>query len=1188
MYHGFVVPICIIDDPNSTAVEVMFVPVRIPWDQHEVALLIDAYFRVEQGADLHQTATQLSQTLCGIASRSGRSIDDTYRNVNGMVMQLANVQYLFTDGEKGLSGASAMIRQMVELYKNDPVTYLTILKEAVRMSGNPLSVQDAFFAYAQGKIGLPPRLLEAYLQKAADYCHLKQPLLGITDVQEVRRIQQKVAKGKLLRFRYGKDAQPIRNVTQLYYNFVKSYRETKEQPVSRLGTQSVTEEELTQSAVEAINASSSSETGEVIQAANNRVDVNVETSDTVLVEETVSDDTVVSSDALWVDFSVDNSYLFTKPNLYIYKGDRHDAKSWNRLYVEVCGLLFVNYRDVFMTIMNGDIPGYNALAFADEQNCRRMRVPKGFAPGYYLESNVDATTIVRRIRGLHQLCKLGDDLRISYIRLNSREMVDGPKSSGEEWLLHELRAKGIRFADNRPVDGCLWIASDMSIPLSLKEAAERGYRIWLKQDGCRAFPNRPVLWTKDQPTTKEKSEIADNLEGFKQFLQEKQNLAERTANGYTSALRSVESYIRQNNLGVQLICDRADEAQKTIDLLMSRPDFVRLNQDRHYQYLAAMKQYVMFLEGATKGRVVAPDRHMTIIEAIYAVLRDCPVPLTAQQINDAIVKKGLYAFGTDNTLGVVRTIIYKHCMTTKERIERGEDVLIQTDGAGKKYYQIMDANTASIYLYGQGTTTPKVTDEPSEQSASPADDRWLPILADSFPDGYILDDFLSQFQASAFWQERYGEACPLHDAEIDSAMKAVGTVRDGRVFVRSEEDRQLIAQICAEITEILTQYTNVYRSCVYERYRDKLAEIGIYTESVMTQQILAEAQGAFISTYQVFALRGHETSVVEDCRKVLRDHGGAMHVDAVASILWFIPRDYVYHCMSLDDKALNIGNSTWMLAEHFPVTREDTEKIAHLLDEYFLTHNYVQAFDLVGLLRERLPSIADNLSSMTYQAVFHIVEYYLKDRFTFSKAIISPKGTTVDFISLFQGFAADREAFTLADLDAFASELKLPIYWESTYAGGAVRVSKTEFVNRSLIHFDVEATDRVLEDICPGDYLPLSAVSSAMMMHLPSCGYRWNGYLLLCYAHSFSKVFRLSYNSLGKTGFYGAMVRRSCKAISNYASLLERVLTDDGTWSTTEDALNLMVNQGYQAQRRFGGIDAIVEKARQNKLADGR
>ena len=206
-------------------------PARIPWNRHEVALLINAYFQVAEGADLGQTAKELSFTLRKLAIQAGQPIDDTYRNVNGMKMQLANVQFLFTRGEKGLSGASTMIRRMYELYNTDPAAFQTILKEAIQLTGSNASIEDAFLAYAGERTGLSPEMLTDYLQKATEHCHLKQSLLGMTDVKGIRNALQNVSEGKLLRFRYGKDAQAIRNVTQLSYTFIKSHPELTEEPV---------------------------------------------------------------------------------------------------------------------------------------------------------------------------------------------------------------------------------------------------------------------------------------------------------------------------------------------------------------------------------------------------------------------------------------------------------------------------------------------------------------------------------------------------------------------------------------------------------------------------------------------------------------------------------------------------------------------------------------------------------------------------------------------------------------------------------------------------------------------------------------------------------------------------------------------------------------------------------------------
>ena len=91
-------------------------PVRIAWDQYEVALLIDAYVRIASGANLGETAVALSKSLRTLARSRGIDIDDLYRNVNGIKMQLADVKYLFTNGQSGLSGASELVQHMYKLY----------------------------------------------------------------------------------------------------------------------------------------------------------------------------------------------------------------------------------------------------------------------------------------------------------------------------------------------------------------------------------------------------------------------------------------------------------------------------------------------------------------------------------------------------------------------------------------------------------------------------------------------------------------------------------------------------------------------------------------------------------------------------------------------------------------------------------------------------------------------------------------------------------------------------------------------------------------------------------------------------------------------------------------------------------------------------------------------------------------
>ena len=73
---------------------------RIPWSKHEIALLFMAYENVVNGSSMKEQAFWLSDNLRRLASINGIVIDGTFRNINGMNMQLGNVQFLFTGGEK--------------------------------------------------------------------------------------------------------------------------------------------------------------------------------------------------------------------------------------------------------------------------------------------------------------------------------------------------------------------------------------------------------------------------------------------------------------------------------------------------------------------------------------------------------------------------------------------------------------------------------------------------------------------------------------------------------------------------------------------------------------------------------------------------------------------------------------------------------------------------------------------------------------------------------------------------------------------------------------------------------------------------------------------------------------------------------------------------------------------------------
>jgi len=77
-----------------------------------------------------------------------------------------------------------------------------------------------------------------------------------------------------------------------------------------------------------------------------------------------------------------------------------------------------------------------------------------------------------------------------------------------------------------------------------------------------------------------------------------------------------------------------------------------------------------------------------------------------------------------------------------------QELLDTIQAALKLYRAFLESNPFSPALVESG---------PKEQ----INNLWEQVLKGSFPDGYILDDFISQLQAMEKWKELYGEQCQL-------------------------------------------------------------------------------------------------------------------------------------------------------------------------------------------------------------------------------------------------------------------------------------------------------------------------------------------------------------------------------------------------------------------------------------------
>lgn len=91
------------------------------WTREEVVLSVHMYFKMKDlnNSEKKRKIEELSELLRELAVSQGEDISEIFRNVNGITMQIACLQYLDT-GDSGLSSYSKLQQQVMDEYLKDP------------------------------------------------------------------------------------------------------------------------------------------------------------------------------------------------------------------------------------------------------------------------------------------------------------------------------------------------------------------------------------------------------------------------------------------------------------------------------------------------------------------------------------------------------------------------------------------------------------------------------------------------------------------------------------------------------------------------------------------------------------------------------------------------------------------------------------------------------------------------------------------------------------------------------------------------------------------------------------------------------------------------------------------------------------------------------------------------------------
>lgn len=344
-----------------------------PWDRYEAALLLSYCLKIEAGDIPRKEAVDIvSNTLRKRAEVQGVEIDETFRNTNGISMQMSAIRNCYLGKDHGLAG-SKLFHEMVDLYKSNHDALEQILQgESDKVNR---SIWQEFLLWL--KEAVPDKEKEIVTSLAAvSMLALKSnrthmPISEISDVAEIERLQSIMRKPGALGLHSKKMLTKASHALNTYVQFLDKKADDAAAP---------------------------------------------EESQSVSVEESVAHAN------FRVDFSKSISYAHTKPISCKYKGRDISCAGWNALFINLTRLIYQECGDTFPV-------GCSLLSSSriDIGNAEGMNYPKEIANGVYLECNASATGIVNKLHALFDICGINYDDVIMEMPLSHTLLRESPK-----------------------------------------------------------------------------------------------------------------------------------------------------------------------------------------------------------------------------------------------------------------------------------------------------------------------------------------------------------------------------------------------------------------------------------------------------------------------------------------------------------------------------------------------------------------------------------------------------------------------------------------------------------------------------------------------------------------------------------------------------------------------------------------
>ena len=553
---------------------------------------------------------------------------------------------------------------------------------------------------------------------------------------------------------------------------------------------------------------------------------------------------------------------------------------------------------------------------------------------------------------------------------------------------------------------------------------------------------------------------------------------------------------------------------------------------------------------------------ISILDAVSLVLKNNILPMSVQEIYNAIIAKDLHVFelhGVQTPVQVIEAKIDESCKySNSANIFSNPLFGFVYDGGVKKYYLLVRDIDNSKF-------EPIVEKHPKIETGIES------LLKNHYQYGFRIES-IREYMRLRDYAESDGVMLPSDDDELKSLILKCGTVIDGRVYVKSDDISQELKDMVGVIFESGVQV--IYFEALFEQKSEWMSSHFITSEDMLKELLKKSASNySYVQKYMINTNKQTEKEIVTDEIKRVWGDNQLCSVDELADRLPYIPTGIIQHIISGNVHFAHNTEGVYLDVDRLIITKQEEADILDYVEQTCEKKGFASLTEIPtgDILEQNYEPSSRAVYSAIYKRLL-IDKYRMKDK------ILTKEGKSLDAVTLLKKYIKGKDICTFTEIADMVIELtggaNRQLAFEALYSC-MVRIELNKYVADKFVNFNVAQTDEALSDIIINNFCAIKDVTTFAMF--PICGMPWNHYLLESYCYRFSKKFTLNVLNFNDKN---AGIIADKEYNKDYKEMLAIVAAKPGIALDAETIGKYLNQAGYLAKSKYGNLEQIAEMAK--------